>query len=85
MILKRILLTVIIGLISIPIWIKFFLWIIIPKDYVSDGGSDFGYGFFIFLFFVPISVLLTLVITWIYSRNIVQVFIRQIQIAFNKS
>jgi len=85
MILKRILLTLLIGLISIPIWIKVFVWIIIPKDYISDGGSDFGYGFFIFLFFVPISVLLTLVITWIYSRNIVQVIIKQIQITFHKS
>jgi hypothetical protein len=70
MIIKRILATIIITLISLPIWFELLRWIVVPKDYISDGGSDFAYGFTIFFILLPITGILTLIVTWIYSKKI---------------
>jgi len=72
MIVKRIITTIIISLISLPIWFELFRLIVLPKEYVSDGGSDFGYGFLILFILLPIITILTLIISWIYSKKILQ-------------
>lgn len=71
---KRAILTLIFTIISVPIWIKIFEWIVVPKNYVSDGGSDFGYGFIIFIILTPIATFLTFLIIWIYSKKIISKF-----------
>ncbi len=76
MIIKRILATFIVTVISIPVWTKILFWIVIPSNYESDGGSDFGYGFIIFIILLPIITLVTIIITWIFSENLLNSFYR---------
>ena len=61
---RKFLTSLITATVSIPIW-SFILWIIIiPKDYVSDGGSDFGYGLFILLALIC-AVTITSIFAWV--------------------
>ncbi len=61
---KRILLSTILSIISIPVLVKLIIWIVTPRNYVSDGGSDFGYGLIAFYVILPPTWILTSFLIW---------------------
>jgi len=46
--LQRILLTIVLSVLSIPILLRLIIWIMVPGNYDSDGVTDLGYGFISF-------------------------------------
>ena len=69
--LKRLLVTLLFSVLSIPIWIELLKWIIIPSNYESDGVTDLGYGFIIFFMLLPLLFIITFIMTWIHSKRII--------------
>ena len=67
---KRVLFTFITAIIiSVPIWWLMLKWIFVPKDYISDGPTDFGYEFLFFLL-MPLLLGISLIALLIISRKI---------------
>lgn len=63
---KRILFTFFFSILSLPFWWNVLNWILLPKEYNSDGPTDFSYGFITFLiipFLWGISLLGLLIIS----------------------
>jgi len=61
---QRILLTIILSIISIPVLVRLIVWILLPGNYDSDGGSDFSYGLIIFYAILPPIWIFTSLLIW---------------------
>ena len=71
---KRILLTVVFSILSIPVLVFIIRWIVIPSDYDYDGSTKFGYGFFIFLFILPPVWIATAFTFWFWVKKKIKVY-----------
>jgi heme/copper-type cytochrome/quinol oxidase subunit 2 len=67
---QRILLTIGLSLISIPFLINLIFWILIPKNYQSDGVTDFGYGFLSLVVIFPITWIVSTIIIWFILKGL---------------
>ena len=65
---KRVLISVFGSLASIPAWFYLWVWILTPKNYESDGVTDFGYGFTILFLFIPASFIISIIALWNLTR-----------------
>jgi len=61
---QRILLTIILSGLSIPILLRLIYWILLPGNYEADGVTDFGFGFIGFFIILPPVWLITTVLIW---------------------
>jgi len=62
--LQRILLTIVLSVLSIPILLRLIIWILVPGNYDSDGVTDLGYGFISFFVILPPTWIITTLLIW---------------------
>jgi len=67
---QRILISVFLSIISIPLLAKIIVWIVTPPDYVSDGVTDFGYGFISFIIILPPVWIISTILIWFVIKRI---------------
>jgi hypothetical protein len=66
---KQILFSFFLSIITIPIYWLLLNWIFVPKDYISDGPTDFSLGIFTTLI-IPVLWGFTLIFLLVLSRKI---------------
>ncbi len=67
--LQKILLTILLSVISIPILLQLIYWIILPRNYEADGVNDFGYGFIgFFVILLPVWITMTFIIWFLLKK-----------------